>query len=83
MITSCANPSCRIPFDYHYGELYRFPKAHRPDEQPPNTHSVQHFWLCGKCATAFSLSYSGTVGVFLQDRSESAPLRECKFVASA
>jgi len=84
MISFCANPACQIPFDYRQGELFRFHKAHRPDEKPPNTHSVQHFWLCGKCSRDFTLVYADERGVLLQDRSAIAlPADECSFVASA
>jgi len=84
MISTCANPACRVPFDYHQGELFRFHKAHRPDEQPPNTHSVQHFWLCGKCSTEFTLIYSQDRGVLLQARAEiMATAKTCRFVAAA
>ncbi len=84
MISFCANPACRIAFDYRQGELYRFHKAHREDEQPPNTHSVQHFWLCAGCSTEFTLVYTEERGVLLQDRAEIAvPAKEYRFVAAA
>lgn len=84
MISSCANPSCQIPFDYRQGELFRFHKAHPPDEKPPNTHSVQHFWLCGKCSRDYTLVYADDLGVLLQDRSAiSIAADEYRFVAAA
>jgi hypothetical protein len=84
MISSCANPACRLVFDYRQGHLFRFHKAHRPDEQPPNTHSVQHFWLCGKCSAIYTLVYADERGVLLQDRSAfAAPQEECRVVAAA
>jgi hypothetical protein len=47
MFSACANPDCKKEFDYREGHLFRFHKAHPAGEVPPNTHSVQHFWLCG------------------------------------
>jgi hypothetical protein len=84
MISSCANPACRLAFDYRQGELFRFHKAHRADEQPPNTHSVQHFWLCGNCSQQYTLVYTEERGVLLQDRFEIAvPAKKYRFVAAA
>lgn len=84
MISSCANPACQVPFDYHQGDFFRFHKAHRPGEKPPNTHSVQHFWLCSKCSKQFILVYAEERGVLLQARSEiAAPAKACRFVAAA
>jgi hypothetical protein len=84
MISSCANPACQVPFDYRQGELFRFHKAHRPEELPPNTHSVQHFWLCAKCSKDFTLVYAEDRGVLLQARSEIAVMAETsRFVAAA
>ncbi len=84
MISCCANPACRIAFDYQQGQLFRFHKAHRPDELPPNTHSVQHFWLCGKCSLDYTLVYADERGVLIHDRSEIAvPPEQCRFVAAA
>ena len=84
MISSCANPSCSAAFNYRQGKLFRFHKAHRPDEKPPNTHSVQHFWLCGNCSLEYTLFYAGELGVLLRNRSEiAAPPEKCQIVAAA
>ncbi len=84
MISTCANPACQALFDYRQGELFRFHKSHRPDERPPNTHSVQHFWLCGKCSKLYTLVYSEELGVFLQAPHEIAVSAETvQFVAAA
>jgi len=84
MISLCANPACQIAFDYRQGQFFRFHKAYRSGEKPPNTHSVQHFWLCGKCAGKYTLLYAEERGVLLQNRSETAvPAEHCRFVASA
>jgi len=84
MISRCANPVCQIAFDYHQGQFFRFHKAHAPDQQPPNTHSVQHFWLCGKCSRIYTLVYVEERGVLLQARSAvAASENECRSVAAA
>lgn len=84
MISFCANPACQIAFDYRQGQFFRFHKAYRSGEKPPNTHSVQHFWLCGKCSGKYTLLYSEERGVLLQDRSAIAATAEkCRFVATA
>ncbi|MGB8476547.1 MAG: hypothetical protein WCE61_20895 [Candidatus Acidiferrum sp.] len=84
MLSSCANPSCQLPFDYRQGELFRFHKEHCPGELPPNTHSVQHFWLCAKCSQVYTLVYTELSGVLLQNRSEViGPAETSRFVAAA
>lgn len=84
MISRCANPACHIALDYLQGQFFRFHKAHAPDEKPPNTHSVQHFWLCGKCSRVHTLVYEEERGVLLCDRSTLAVCEEeCRFVAAA
>jgi hypothetical protein len=70
MFSTCANPECRVSFDYHEGRFFRFHKSHLPGEAPANTHSVQHFWLCGKCSKEFMLEYEETKGVEMLHRLE-------------
>jgi hypothetical protein len=84
MISFCANPACKAPFDYRPGHFFRFHKAYRPGEQPPNTHCVQHFWLCGKCSRDLTLVYVEERGVLLQSRLEiAAPAELQRFIAAA
>jgi hypothetical protein len=70
MFSACANPECRVAFDYSEGRFFRFHKSHLPGEAPPNTHSVQHFWLCGKCCEEFMLEYVEGQGVVMLHRLE-------------
>ena len=72
MLSRCANPECSVAFDYHQGELFRFHKNHAPNEPPPNTHSVQHFWLCGACSLRYTLEYREDQGVILHTNMENA-----------
>jgi len=70
MFSYCANPECKVAFDYLQGQLFRFHKDHAVNEQPPNTHSVQHFWLCGTCCHTLTLEYRNGCGVLIKDRPE-------------
>lgn len=70
MISTCANPDCAMPFDYEQGQFFRFHKNHAAGEKPPNTHSVQHFWLCGHCCLEFTLEYQDGAGVLIKNRPE-------------
>lgn len=84
MFSKCANPDCGVPFDYLRGRIFRFHKYHAADEEPPNTHSVQHFWLCGLCCEEFTLEYSDREGVLLRNRSDVTCEAEIsRFVAAA
>lgn len=65
MFSKCANPSCKADFDYQQGRFYRFHRRPLDDGQPPNTHSVQHFWLCGKCCETHCLKYAEGGGVLI------------------
>jgi hypothetical protein len=65
MFSICANPDCKKRFDYREGHFFRFHKAHPAGEAPPNTHSVQHFWLCGKCSEEYTLKYDDVRGVVM------------------
>jgi len=66
MFYYCANPDCLVPFDYQGGHVFRFHKHHAPGEPPPNTHSVQHFWLCGACSLMYTLDYRDDMGVLIR-----------------
>ena len=84
MFSVCANPECRAPFDYQQGRLFRFHKDHAAGEKPPNTHSVQHFWLCGKCCRVYSLEYRDGLGVLIFGRPETSDNPETfRFIAAA
>lgn len=70
MFSKCANPACRAEFDYHQGRFFRFPKPSRQGEQAPNTHSVEHLWLCGPCSSNYCLKYLKGTGIVLELLSE-------------
>lgn len=81
MISRCANPACPAGFDHREGQLFRFPK--RAQDQPTNTHSVQHFWLCGNCSKLYSLEYIENQGVALRPNPEAACPMSRHFIAAA
>lgn len=62
----CANPECSARFLYMEGRLVRFRQNHKIDEPPPNTHSVQHFWLCNACSESCMLECDGVHCVTIQ-----------------
>ena len=63
-----AGTNCRMAFDYRgQGQFFRFHKNASVGETP-NTHSVQHFWLCGQCCRALTLEYQDGVGVLIKNR---------------
>ena len=68
MFSKCANPQCRAEFDYHGGEFFRFRRPLADDGRPANTHSVEHFWLCGKCAASYYLERVHNRGILLRSR---------------
>jgi len=76
VFTRCANPACERPFDHRQGKFFRFPRGTRDGELPPNTHSVQHFWLCGDCCEIYTLSYRNDEGVVITPLLETASRRE-------
>jgi hypothetical protein len=76
-------PGRKKDFDYREGRLFRFHRAHRASEAPLNTHSVQNFWLCGKCSED-TPAYVGLRGVVIRNRADvSDPDEACRFVAVA
>ena len=85
MFSACANPDCKINFDHREGRFFRFRKEHLAGDELPNTHCVQHLWLCGRCAEKFTLAYEEARGVVMT--SHCMDLREeqdaCRFVAVA
>lgn len=84
MFSVCANPDCQAPFDYRQGRLFRFHKDHPASEKPPNTHSVQHFWLCGVCSGAYTLECRNACGVLIKARPETSENPDTlRFIAAA
>jgi hypothetical protein len=60
MLSSCANPACRAPFQYlREGRLYRFELSATKNGAPiagkKPLRKLEHFWLCGRCAAEMIL----------------------------
>lgn len=93
MFSVCANPNCRVAFDYRQGRFFRFHKDHVADEDAPNLHSVQHFWLFSGCCLEFTLEYQDGAGVLIKDllmsslkrssRDSSPPLKKSPTISFA
>jgi hypothetical protein len=72
MFSECANPACGAEFDYRQGQFFRFHKRSLDDGQPANTHSIEHFWLCGRCSETYYLQNAGGGGIAIRLRFEKA-----------
>jgi hypothetical protein len=84
MFSVCANPECHAPFDYDQGRLFRFHKNAAAGGNAPNTHSVQHFWLCSTCLRGFTLEYESERGVLIKTLPVmSADPNAFRFIAAA
>ena len=70
MFSTCANPDCVTPFNCHQGQFFRFHNDHVDELADMKSHSVQHFWLCGKCCEEFMLEYVEGQGVVMLHRPE-------------
>ncbi|MGH9685592.1 MAG: hypothetical protein ACRD5K_00685 [Candidatus Acidiferrales bacterium] len=82
MFLRCANPHCSSQFDYREGQLIRAPKQAQR-EKLSATAEVEHFWLCGKCATQYFLEYRQDKGVALSPRPLGPVERAAKNAAAA
>ena len=68
MLSLCANPDCRAPFDYGHGRFFRFRQNSMHLVSASNSHSVQHHWLCDACSKTYTLDYREAIGVLLSLR---------------
>ena len=68
MLDKCANSECLTPFDHNQGRYFCFRRACAVNEAPANTHNVQHFWLCGRCAETYTLQCHKEHGVVISLR---------------
>jgi hypothetical protein len=58
MIAACANPACNVPFFYfRSGRIFVLEAngAGPRSKLDSPRRGVEHFWLCGKCASAMHL----------------------------
>lgn len=82
VFSRCANPDCSVIFDYGHGRFFRFHKNVAPGEIK-NTHSVQHFWLCGQCCPKFTLEYRAGIGVLIHRTDMVSRAESSQFIAAA
>lgn len=68
MLSLCANPDCRAPFDLGHGRFFRFRRNSAQLASMSNSHSVQHHWLCEPCSKMYTLDYRAAIGVLLSLR---------------
>ena len=68
MFSTCANPECQKPFDYHQGRLLRF-HSERSQGDFSEDFCLRHFWLCAHCSGAYLLEYQIGLGVVIRLRS--------------
>jgi hypothetical protein len=55
MVDYCANPECKKPLHYlREGAVFIFdvPEA---ESREPNSHRLEHYWLCGNCSAVHRL----------------------------
>jgi len=57
MFGKCANPDCKVLFDYRKGRLIPVLKPARNGRPPAGHHGVEHFWLCANCSEAFMFDW--------------------------
>ena len=70
MLSRCANPDCSAPYDAGrgHGRFFRFRRNAPLSAPAPNSHSVQHHWLCESCSRVYTLDYRAPIGVLLSLR---------------
>jgi hypothetical protein len=82
VFSNCANPDYAVTFDYRQGRFFRFHKNVAAGGLK-NTHSVQHFWLCGQCSQKFTLEYKDGVGVLIHRTDIMSQADSSRFIAAA
>lgn len=82
MFLRCANPQCFAQFDYREGQLIRAPKQAQKAELSV-AGEVEHFWLCGKCATQYFLEYRQDKGVVMSPLPVGPVKHDAKSAAAA
>lgn len=66
MLSKCANPNCDTPLHYlRDGKVFQVELSSRavPIDQRKALRRVEHFWLCGPCSEAQTLTYDDESGV--------------------
>jgi hypothetical protein len=70
MLMKCCNPECEAPFDYREGRLIRFSSRQSDGNCEGGRYLIQHFWLCGRCASQFVFEHESGISVRIKPRHE-------------
>lgn len=63
--SKCANAECSTPFDYRRGRFFRFQREPQ-DGSGASPSGVEHFWLCDRCASTYTIVYLHGHGVLAE-----------------
>jgi hypothetical protein len=66
MLSKCANPECQNTLHYlREGKVFKVESEGGPFVvgQKKAQRKVEHFWLCGTCAPAYTVTYDRNAGV--------------------
>ena len=56
MVSECADPRCHEPFIYYrHGKLFSVPRRRAA---PATRATIEHFWLCDRCAESMAVELS-------------------------
>jgi hypothetical protein len=70
MFHECANPDCKVPFDYRAGRLIPVRNTSRSGEPVSGHHGVKHLWLCASCSEAYRFEWEWGAGDKVNLRAE-------------
>jgi hypothetical protein len=83
MIRKCCNPACEVPFDHRQGRLVRFSSKPANDKPAEKYSSIQHFWLCGKCADLFVFESESGITLKIKPRHQELSRENLSFFVTA
>ena len=67
-VVALRKPRVQGSLDHGHGRFFRFRQNSAQSASLPNSHSVQHHWLCDSCAKTYTLDYREAMGVLLSLR---------------
>lgn len=77
MVSTCANPACRVPFRYlHEGRLFNvFEAIPGADQRAAHASRMELYWLCNQCVKTMRI-------VLHEGRVITRPLNEAERLAA-
>jgi len=75
LLSKCANPACPATFRYlRQGRIFNLEvKTPAWDGEGERSHTVEHFWLCDRCASVMEVVWeNGAVSTRRLQRSQTA-----------